>query len=581
MSGLRRSVLVVVLLFVILGSGAAAAGSTASDQASTAGVETVSSNDGGSVAGGPGEVSGLAVDPPERAAQPSANNTTDGEDACDGVVEGTPRDDPEDDVIGWENGCWYDATFDFETESGLNRTQTEALLARTMARVERVRDLEFGRTVPVETISRDQFSDRTMERFETISEEERLTRNVTWRALLMINGTRDAVAVDRESSISGARGFYSPTENRIYLVTDGGTNVTIDERVLAHELVHVLQNQHFDAAERFELDRMSERTIEGQNRVNGLLEGDADLVRFHYRDRCATDWECVVPETGQGEANDDVHWGFGMIRGFPYNAGGRFANEIYKENGWDGVNALYEDPPTGTDVIVHPDTYGERDQVTVTYSDRSSDEWRRVGAPDDPTVESVGQPAIATMLFYPFFDSGWSRAPVVPRRSYLNTTGEALSDYYPVRYGGHEAFKGWDGDRLYPYVNETTGKTGYVWKIDWESREDVDMFAKRYGMLLEYYGAQPVDGDDGTYRIPEGNEYAGTYAIERSENAVVIVNAPNRTEINEIRAGTIADSGDGSDDGPFGLGSTFGPVILGLSLIALIGLIVVGRAKLR
>ncbi|MFB6129612.1 MAG: hypothetical protein ABEJ28_02195, partial [Salinigranum sp.] len=65
--------------------------------------------------------------------------------------------DPARDVIGWEAGYWYDEPIAVDQSDGLNRSEREAFVARTMARVEKIRDLEFEQSVPVKVISRAEY----------------------------------------------------------------------------------------------------------------------------------------------------------------------------------------------------------------------------------------------------------------------------------------------------------------------------------------------------------------------------------------------------------------------------------------
>jgi hypothetical protein len=65
---------------------------------------------------------------------------------------GGDRNDPMTDELGWENGYWYDEPLSVTTADGLNESEREAVVARTMARVERVRGLEFEQSVPVSVI---------------------------------------------------------------------------------------------------------------------------------------------------------------------------------------------------------------------------------------------------------------------------------------------------------------------------------------------------------------------------------------------------------------------------------------------
>ena len=45
-------------------------------------------------------------------------------------------DDPERDVLGWEDGYWYSESIDVDQSDGLSDEEIDAYVARAMARVE-------------------------------------------------------------------------------------------------------------------------------------------------------------------------------------------------------------------------------------------------------------------------------------------------------------------------------------------------------------------------------------------------------------------------------------------------------------
>ena len=51
---------------------------------------------------------------------------------------------PAEDRLGWEAGYWYDDPLPVNATDGLNESEREAAVARTMARVERIRESSFG-----------------------------------------------------------------------------------------------------------------------------------------------------------------------------------------------------------------------------------------------------------------------------------------------------------------------------------------------------------------------------------------------------------------------------------------------------
>jgi hypothetical protein len=67
------------------------------------------------------------------------------------------------------------------------------------------------------------------------------------------------------------RGFYSPFDRRIVLVGD------VSDSVIVHELVHALQDQHFDLAAYLSAD-----TLDGQLARRAAVEGDAMLAEVRF-----------------------------------------------------------------------------------------------------------------------------------------------------------------------------------------------------------------------------------------------------------------------------------------------------------
>jgi hypothetical protein len=190
--------------------------------------------------------------------------------------------------------------------------------------------------------------------------------------------------------------------------------------------------------------------------------------------------------------------------------------------------------------VIHPEKYGEDEPAEMSFEDRSSDEWEVLDLPNGSDYATFGEGGLATMLFYPFYDSGRTESPVLGIRQFFNVTaGGSVSSFDPIDYA-NEFTAGWDGDRLYPYVTDDsaeTNETGYVWKTVWDSEADAGEFVDGYTQLLDYYDAEAVDGAEDVYRLPESSPYADAISVIRSGDTVTIVNAPTVDELSEVRAG--------------------------------------------
>ncbi|AXG05743.1 hypothetical protein DU500_04420 [Haloplanus rubicundus] len=402
--------------------------------------------------------------------------------------------DPDADRLGWEAGYWYDESLAVNASDGLNASEREAVVARTMARVERLRGLEFESTVPVEVVDR-----------ETYLADENVTatafEEVVWEALLLVGEDRSVAATFEAFYGASVQGTYVPSEDRIVVVSDSA-RPTLDRRTLAHELTHALQDQHFGAA--FE----GRRNLTRDERLGwqGLIEGDAGYVEDLYEQRCGGEWSCLARPTSGPGASLDGEMGVYVAVYQPYSDGPAFVHRLRERGGWAAVNAAYADPPTSSAAVIHPTRYPDWEPTAVRVPDRSADDWRRFDR--SPSGTTVGEASLfATLWANGGTETFHLQRPSRPHRTYNYT---------------HPVTAGWVGDRLVPYRNETA--TGYVLRTEWATTGDAAAFAIAYRDLLRTRrGAERRAGD--VLVVPAG-PYTDAYRVTRNGTTVTVTNAP-------------------------------------------------------
>jgi len=525
-----RSALSIAVVALVLASGVAsvpaAAAATAAGSPSDASVTDAATSDA-SVIDDATHAPVTAVD-----AGDGSNH-----DAC-APLAGDSQADPETDRLGWENGCWYNESLSVTREDGLNETELDAVVARAAARVEVVRDLEFERSVPVEVISREELRERRAinDSENVTSTANRLHQNVKWEAMLSIGEDEDAITTRRSSRTATIGGFYNYAEDRIVIVSENATQPKMDEITLSQELFHALQDQRL----RVSYNRSTE---EGNNAVLGIIEGDGNLVDRRYQQRCESEWDCLMPEqsAGGGGGSSDINYGVYLTGFQPYSDGPKFVRGIYREGGWDAVDAVYENPPESTEQVIHPGKYPDEGPAEISFEDTSSEAWR---IPDlgEGSVDyaTFGQGGLAAMMMRPVFASSGASAPVVGPREFYNLTADGeINEFDPLNYG-FDAVDGWGNDRLYPYVTDDspeTNETGYVWKTVWDDEANASDFHDAYRQLIQYYGAEAVADRPNAYRIPDDRPFGDVFYVEQEGDTVVIVNAPSVEALGEVRQG--------------------------------------------
>ncbi|QSX00982.1 Hvo_1808 family surface protein [Haloterrigena alkaliphila] len=442
-----------------------------------------------------------------------------------------PDDPTTEGTVGYVEGYWADDDLpvDESDDAVVEDDELEAVVYRSMARVEEIRNATFEADVPVEVISREEFQEDHGDVFVSLTEEERVANNVTYEALFMVDRETDATA-ELESMYGGTvEGYY--VDGRIVIVSETPENPELNEVVLGHELVHALQDQ------RFGLRSFERGTIDQENAVNGLVEGDAARVDVEYERRCGDEWDCLRPGDAQSDGPTQLNWGIYLTLYQPYSDGPDYVDSLREAgDGWAAVDAAYDEPPPSSSTVIH---HEEREPADVSVPDRSSDAWERLEINGTVATERAGEAAMVAMFAA---DSLASRDSSVIDR-------DALLGDDPTTYDYDQPYtNGWAGDELVTYVdadagaNATAADAGYVWQTEWRSSDHARQFASGYLELLEGHDAEAVDDRRDTYVIDD--EFPGAYAIERDGETVTIVRAPTVEQLDGIRDGAAPEGED-------------------------------------
>ena len=437
--------------------------------------------------------------------------------------------DPDSDVLGWEQGIWHNESIDVDPSDGLDQRELDLAVARAMARVELVRQLEFEKSVDVSILSRAEY--RNQSSGGNTSDTLRTFDNVKFEALFLVGEDQDSLKTQDANRGSSVLGYYSPSKDEIVIVSNT-QQPSIEETTLAHELVHALQFRNFDA-------RYERPTRDRVNANNGLIEGDARHVDQQYRQRCGEEWDCISPPADDdgsdagGGSGSDLHLGIYLLKYFPYSDGPGFIKHHKRSGGWAAVNDLYDAPPQSSEQVMTPAKYGEDEPTTVQLADRSSNEWEWVKPDGRAPYGEVGVGGITAMFAYPAYDRTRDGTVLQPRE-FLNVTPDgSVSSVDPINYD-IDYTEGWDGEKLHVYQNDD-GETAYVWRLAWDSPKDAREFRDGYVKLLKYWGAEQQG--DGVYVIPEEeSDFADAFRVTVDGDTVTIVNAPERGDLDAVHS---------------------------------------------
>lgn len=292
---------------------------------------------------------------------------------------------------------------------------------------------------------------------ETLTEEQTAEYNAFYTAYEFLSPDADIRNIVLDLYEQQVAGYYDPVAKTMNVILSSGEQPTnrlpvLEQIIYVHELVHTLQDQHFDL-ELLLADLTSladsDRALAGQ----ALFEGDATFIMNIYTQQIAQENPLGtllgVIVGGAQAGNLTVPAGTPEILTaellFPYNDGANFVSYLYSQGGWDAVNAAFGDLPVSSEQIYHPEKYvaGEMPQ-TVTLEDVSE----HLGS---------GWTLISDGTFGEFY-----------LRQYLaHTLNDAAVD---------TAAAGWGGDQYQVYVAEG-GQVAQKLRIAWDTPTDADEFA--------------------------------------------------------------------------------------------------------
>jgi hypothetical protein len=157
-------------------------------------------------------------------------------------------------------------------------------------------------------------------------------------------------------------GLYDPKSHEFY-VADW---IPIDDQrmVMAHELTHALEDQHFQIDTWVKAARPDD---DSELAREAVLEGSAMVATVSYtlqdRGMSLKDLPDIDPSMLVGDMSDTplLKKAPPFIKDalvFPYLDGLNFCAKLMRSTGWSKLPRLFEKPPVSTQQIMHPELYG-------------------------------------------------------------------------------------------------------------------------------------------------------------------------------------------------------------------------------
>ena len=227
------------------------------------------------------------------------------------------------------------------------------LTPRVAEGVERVRGLQFESVPEPEVVTADDLNRLSAAELRKPRVRERLeAEEVVAKLLGLVEFDDDLLAVAQESGDLAAAA-YDPRTDELYVVEDAvGVSPALVEFVLAHELNHALEDQHYDLSDRL-------GTGDRELALTSLVEGTATVAMIRFARRFQNTLALALAAGAIDGGTEGVPPFIVDQLLFAYTGGARFVRALYDETGsWAVVNnALESDPPVSSEQIMHPRKY--------------------------------------------------------------------------------------------------------------------------------------------------------------------------------------------------------------------------------
>jgi hypothetical protein len=267
-------------------------------------------------------------------------------------------------------------------------------------------------------------------------------------------------------------GYYEPKTRQFHLAD--WIDVEGQKPVMAHELTHALQDQHFDLR-RFE--RWPKGDSDAELAAHALIEGDATLAMVMYVSSSPIRALTFLKSLGSmGVDTKELDQAPRVIREsllFPYQEGLNWTRALHKQGGWSQVSQAFTTLPQSTEQIMHPEKYlAHEAPVKVRLADLTS-------LLNDSMKMTSGV-----------------KTPVTWKQILSDVNGEwgtylLLDQFLKSPADSRRAAAGWAGDR-YAIYESSAGQLAYVSSSTWDTLNDANEFFGAYfkRIQLRYPGAE-------------------------------------------------------------------------------------------
>lgn len=301
-------------------------------------------------------------------------------------------------------------------------------------------------------------------------------------------------------------GYYDPRAQQFYLAD--WIEIDGQKPVMAHELTHALQDQHFNL-KRFE--KWPHGDSDAELAAHALIEGDATLAMTLYLAKhpmIALAFIRTAQETSS-EQFKQAPRALQLSLLFPYQEGSQWATQVYRRGGWEMVSQAFTKLPQSSEQILHPEKYFSYEAPVKL---RLPGFRRALG----PAWKRIDSDVNGEWGYYLILDE------------YLNNAAESK-----------KAAAGWGGDRFVIYEGPKRSDVFVAQVSAWDTAADAQEFYEAYLKRSQkrFPGTSTTlaSGSTTGNQRNDWNGASGRGTMElRGSRVVIIEGIPRKTNVNNL-----------------------------------------------
>jgi hypothetical protein len=363
----------------------------------------------------------------------------------------------------------------------------DAIVARALVEASRIRELPVTGVVHGRTLTRTEMATQVEKSIEhELPPEVVASEGDMLVALGVAPPSFDYAKAIVSLMTAELAGYYEPAEKTMYLASDLGPAER--QATLSHELVHALQDQHYDLGRLLDY-RPDESDV--QSALHALAEGDATSAMLDAmlapRGQKATDLSeqlLGIEVRASAELSVQVQGVPDILKRSliaPYIEGVELVQQLRRRGGWAAVDEAWKHPPTSTEQLLHPE---------------------KLLAHENPEIIDVPPPprdGPATLVYHDVLGEESSRL--------------MLEEWLP-RHAAEEAASHWAGDRL--GVFRDGDRVAVLWHLRYD---DVAAATRGEHAFERGAGAQADDASASSGAKPDAKAGAGPKADLQADSS--------------------------------------------------------------